>query len=63
MRIEPGCVADFAVVDPAIEWTVTPDEFVSRAKNSGFLGAKLTGRPTDTYVGGYATMEDGRIVE
>lgn len=63
VRIEPGCVADFAVVDPAIEWTVTPDEFVSRAKNSGFLGAKLTGRPTDTYVGGYATMEDGRIVE
>ena len=38
-------------------------DFYSRANNSGFIGATLKGRATDTYVGGYATMEDGVIVE
>ena len=38
-------------------------DFYSKANNSGFIGAELTGRATDVYVGGYATMEDGKIVE
>jgi len=27
------------------------------------LGAELTGKAVDVYVGGYATLEDGVIVE
>ena len=63
VAFEPDSVADLTVIDPACEWTVAPDELVSRSKNSGFIGHTLKARPTDTYVAGYATMEDGRIVE
>ena len=59
----PGATADLTVIDPDVEWTVTADEFESKANNCGFLGAKLKGRATDVYVGGYATMEEGSIVE
>ena len=63
VALEPGCRADFTVIDPELKWTVTEGEFESRAKNSGFLGWELTGRATDVYVGGYATMEDGVITD
>ncbi len=63
VALEPGCRADLTVIDPELKWTVTEGEFESRAKNSGFLGWELTGRATDVYVGGYATMEDGVITD
>ncbi len=63
VSIEPGCMADLTVIDPDASWTVDPADFLSKAKNSAFIGAHLVGRATDTYVAGYATMEDGRIVE
>ena len=63
VAVEAGSTADFTVIDPNVEWTVDAGEFLSKAKNSGFIGRHLTGRATDVYVGGYATMEDGRIVE
>ena len=63
VAIEPGSIADLTVIDPEAAWTVDPDEFLSKASNSGFIGFELTGRATDVYVGGYATMEDGAIVE
>lgn len=63
VRLEAGSTADFTVFDENLEWTVDAKDFYSKASNSGFLGAKLVGKPTDTYVGGYATMEDGVIVE
>ena len=63
VSIAPGSTADLTVIDPDVEWTVDPAEFASKAKNSGFAGAQLVGRATDVYVGGYATLEDGSIVE
>lgn len=68
LRLEPvalkvGSVADLTVIDPNASWTVDPDEFLSKSKNSGFIGQKLTGRASDVYVGGYATLENGSIVE
>ncbi len=63
VAIEAGSTADLTVIDPEVAWTVDAAEFESKASNSGFLGTKLTGRATDVYVGGYATMEDGKIVE
>lgn len=60
--LEPGSTADFTVFDPEIEWTVEEGDFLSKAKNSAFIGHKLKGRATDVYVGGYATMEDGALV-
>ena len=63
VAIEAGSVADLTVIDPEVAWTVDAADFCSKAKNSGFIGTELTGRATDVYVGGYATMEDGKIVE
>ena len=63
VAIEAGSRADLTVIDPNLKWTVTEEEFESKAQNSGFIGWELTGRATDVYVGGYATMEDGKITE
>lgn len=63
VALEPGSTADLTVIDPEATWTVDAADFLSKATNSGFLGAELTGRATDVYVGGYATLEDGAIVE
>ena len=63
VALEPGSVADLTVFDPNEEWIVRSEDFLSKAKNSGFIGFNLKGRATHVYVGGYATMEDGCIVE
>ncbi len=63
VAVKPGMTADLTVIDPEAAWTVDPAEFASKGKNSAFVGAELTGRATDVYVGGYATLEDGAIVE
>lgn len=61
--IAKGSVADFTVIDPDCEWTVSADDFYSKASNSPYIGLKLKGRASDVYVEGYSTMEDGVIVE
>ncbi len=63
VRLEPGSVADFTVIDPDVSWTVSRDDFYSKSGNSGFLGWSLKGRASDVYVGGYSTMEEGVVVE
>lgn len=63
VRLEAGSSADFTVFDEDAAWTVDASEFCSKATNSGFIGAEITGKATDVYVAGYATMEDGKIVE
>ena len=63
VKIAEGSVADITVFDPDAEWVVDEAEFVSKSKNSGFIGAKLVGRATDVFVGGVATLENGEIVE
>lgn len=56
-----GSTADYTIIDPDISWTVEEDDFYSRSKNSAFLGWELTGRATDVFVDGYASMEDGVV--
>lgn len=63
VKIAEGSVADITVFDPTIAWIVNDDEFVSKSKNSGFIGFELEGRATDVFVGGVATLENGEIVE
>lgn len=63
VKLAPGSVADLTVIDPDLEWEVREQDFLSKSKNCGFTGARFVGRATDVYVGGYATMEEGEIVE
>jgi dihydroorotase len=57
-----GAVADITVIDPGVSWEVTAGGFESKAKNSAFIGRVLTGRASDVYVGGYASLEDGKLL-
>lgn len=47
-----GGVADVTVFDPDAEWTVDPDKFISKGKNTPFGGVTLYGQATLTIVGG-----------
>jgi dihydroorotase len=40
------------VLDPTAQWTVTPDEFYSKSRNTPFGGRRLRGRADVTIVRG-----------
>jgi dihydroorotase len=50
--LTPGSPADMVLVDPGLEWTVRPEEFRSRSRNTPFGGWRLRGRAVATYVAG-----------
>ncbi len=57
--IEAGRHANLVVFDPAERWIVEPP-FASKARNSAFTGAELTGRVRYTVFGGSLTVADGK---
>jgi dihydroorotase len=63
VRLEAGSVADLTVVNPEQGFTVTAEDFESKSRNSAFIGRALKGRAVAVYVGGYATLEDGKVVK
>jgi dihydroorotase len=50
--LRAGAPADVTVFDPGAAWTVDPERFLSRSRNTPFAGRELTGRPVLTIVGG-----------
>jgi dihydroorotase len=62
VTLTEGGVADLTVIDPAAAWEVSAEDFVSKSRNSAFIGRRLTGRVCDVFVDGYATLEDGKVV-
>lgn len=58
-RIAPGLDADFAIVDPDAEWTVSRDKVVSSAGYSIYEGWRLRGKVLHTMVRGRFVMRDG----
>jgi dihydroorotase len=61
-RIEEGYVADLTVVEPTWKWTVGEEPFVSKSRNSAFMGRTLTGRARDVLIGGYFALRSGKVV-
>jgi dihydroorotase len=57
--IEPGRPANLVVFDPGESWVVEPP-FASKARNSAFLGRRLTGRVRHTMLRGAFTVTDGK---
>lgn len=47
-----GSAADITVFDPAVTWTVEPQQFVTKGRNTPYAGMTLTGRAVCTIVGG-----------
>ncbi|MCL2855112.1 MAG: dihydroorotase [Defluviitaleaceae bacterium] len=47
-----GAIADITIINPDAEWTVEPDKFASKARNTPFAGWALKGAAEYTIVGG-----------
>ncbi|MFP4163015.1 MAG: dihydroorotase [Chitinispirillaceae bacterium] len=54
--LRPGADADVTIIDPTVEWTVDPDSFFSKSKNSAFAGMELQGGAQMTILGGRAVF-------
>jgi len=50
--LKPGSIADITIIDPEREYSFSEKDFVSKSKNSPFIGRKLKGFPETTIVGG-----------
>jgi len=57
--LAPGSAADVVVFDPAVMWTVDPDTFFSKSRNTPFGGRQLTGRAETTIVRGQLVYQRG----
>ena len=59
-RIEPGGLANLAVIDPNRSWTVTDDTIKSKSKNTPLFGMSLTGKNVMTILEGNIIHDDRR---
>lgn len=55
--LEPGSVADIAIIDPEKKWKVKANKFHSRSSNSPFIGYRLTCQVSQTILGGKIVYE------
>lgn len=60
--LEIGAVADIAVINPELEWTVDAAKFYTRGSHSPFVGKKLKGKAVATIVNGKIVMKDDEII-
>jgi len=50
--LQSGAPADVTVIDPELVWKVTPESFLSKSRNSPFIGEELKGRAVRTFIAG-----------
>jgi len=55
--LKAGAPADITLIDPEREWAVEADKLASKSKNSPWLGQKMKGAATATFVSGNLTFE------
>lgn len=59
-RLSLGGGADFTIFDPDEEWTVDPQQFASKGRNTPFAGRTLKGRVKYTIVDGKIIYQEGK---
>ena len=57
--LEAGRPADISIIDPNLDWTVEPERFRSKSRNTPFVGMRLQGKAILTIVNG-EIVYDGR---
>jgi dihydroorotase len=57
--LSAGAPGDLALIDPEAEWTVAPERFASKGRNTPLAGRTLRGRVVSTVYGGKVVW-DGR---
>jgi dihydroorotase len=50
--LRPGADADVTIIDPAVEWTIDPNQFRSKSRNCPFAGWKVRSRAHAVLVSG-----------
>ncbi|PID75199.1 MAG: hypothetical protein CSB23_04710 [Deltaproteobacteria bacterium] len=61
-HIALGADADFAILDPSIQWTIKGSESYSSAKWSPYEGMSVTGKVVRTLVRGREVFRNGKIL-
>lgn len=59
--VEPGAPANFAVIDPEHQWTVSGAAMASPSRNTPFEGRQLRGRVRHTVYEGELVVIDGEV--
>jgi dihydroorotase len=57
VTLEPGTPADFVLLDPTQEWTVDPERFNSKGRNTPFAGVRVKGAVRLTVCAGRVTHD------
>lgn len=57
-RLSLGSDADITIFDPEEVWTIDPEQFASKARNTPFAGRKVKGKVKYTIVGGNVIYQD-----
>jgi dihydroorotase len=63
VRLEAGYPADLVLLDPDAEWTVDPERFHTKGRNTPFAGWRLRGRVLATWCAGEPTFEAGKTAD
>ncbi len=58
--ITAGEEANLTIIDPDIDWTVNPEDFLSKSRNTPFAGWNLKGRAVGTISKGQCLMKGDR---
>ena len=58
--LKPGS-KDVTIIEPEAEWTVNPEDFVSKGKNTPWAGCQLKGKVMATIVRGEVAYKDNVI--
>jgi dihydroorotase len=60
--LRPGADADVTIIDPTTTWTIDPDKFYSKSRNTPYGGYQVRGRAHTVIVSGEVRYTLGEIV-